>query len=192
VENGWPRPLEIEEHSHAGMATRYAAGAAGLPFGILRGYIGTDLPNHTGSIKTVECPFTGEVLAAVPAINPDVGIVHAQRADRHGNVQIWGLLGVQKEAVLASLRSIVTVEEIVDELPPVAGAIVLPEWALSSVCLVPGGAHPSFAMGFSVRDNAFYKAWDSISKDRDAFTAWIDKHVVGTADFAEYRESVGF
>lgn len=192
VENGWPRPLEIEEHSHAGMATRYAAGAAGLPFGILRGYIGTDLPNHTGSIKTVECPFTGEVLAAVPAINPDVGIIHAQRADRHGNVQIWGLLGVQKEAVLASLRSIVTVEEIVDELPPVAGAIVLPEWALSSVCLVPGGAHPSFAMGFSVRDNAFYKAWDSISKDRDAFTAWIDKHVVGTADFAEYRESVGF
>ena len=184
--------LEIEEHSHAGMATRYAAGAAGLPFGILRGYIGTDLPNHTNTIKTVECPFTGEVLAAVPAINPDVGIIHAQRADRHGNVQIWGLLGVQKEAVLASTRSIVTVEEIVDELPPVAGAIVLPEWVVSAVCLVPGGAHPSFAMGFSVRDNAFYKAWDAISKDRDAFTAWIDKHVIGTADFAEYRESVGF
>ena len=131
------------------------------------------------------------VLAAVPAINPDVGIIHAQRADRNGNVQIWGLLGVQKEAVLASSRSIVTVEEIVDELPEVAGAIVLPSWVLSSVCLVPNGAHPSFAMGFSVRDNNFYKAWDPISKDRDAFLAWIDKHVIGTADFAEYCESVG-
>ena len=192
VENEWPLPLEIEEHSHAGMATRYAAGAAGLPFGMLRGYVGTDLPKHTTTIKTVQCPFTGEVLAAVPAINPDVGIIHAQRADRSGNVQIWGLLGVQKEAVLASTRSIVTVEEIVDELPAVPGAIVLPAWVVSAVCHVPGGAHPSFAMGFSVRDNAFYKAWDAISKDRDAFTTWIDKHVVGTADFAEYRESVGF
>ena len=191
VENQWPHPLEIEEHSHAGMATRYAAGAAGLPFGILRGYIGTDLPKHTDSIKTIECPFTGELLAAVPAINPDVGIIHAQRADRHGNVQIWGLLGVQKEAVLASSRSIVTVEEIVDELPDVAGAIVLPAWVVNAVCHVPNGAHPSFAMGFSVRDNGFYKAWDPISKDRDAFLAWIDKHVIGTADFAEYCESVG-
>ena len=170
VENQWPHPLEIEEHSHAGMATRYAAGAAGLPFGILRGYIGTDLPKHTDTIKTVECPFTGEVLAAVPAINPDVGIIHAQRADRAGNVQIWGLLGVQKEAVLASARSIVTVEEIVDELPQVPGAIVLPSWVVSAVCHVPNGAHPSFAMGFSGRDNSFYKAWDAISKDRDAFT----------------------
>src|SRR3954453_3760309 len=191
IENGWPHPLEIEEHSHAGMATRYAAGAAGLPFGILRGYVGTDLPKHTDSIKMIECPFTGEMLAAVPALNPDVGIIHAQRADRDGNVQIWGLLGVQKETVLASARSIVTVEEIVDELPDVPGAIVLPSWVLSSVCHVPNGAHPSFAMGFSVRDNSFYKAWDPISKDRDAFVAWIDKHVIGTADFAEYCESVG-
>jgi glutaconate CoA-transferase, subunit A len=191
VESQWPQPLEIEEHSHAGMATRYAAGASGLPFGVLRGYIGTDLPTHTDSIKTIECPFTGETLAAVPAINPDVGIIHAQRADRHGNVQIWGLLGVQKETVLASKRSIVTVEEVVDELPPVAGAIVLPSWVVSAVCHVPGGAHPSFAQGFSTRDNEFYKAWDAISKDRDAFTAWVDKHVMGTADFAEYRVSVG-
>ncbi len=192
VENQWPHPLEIEEHSHAGMATRYAAGAAGLPFGMLRGYVGTDLPKHTNSIKTVECPFTGEVLAAVPAINPDVGIIHAQRADRAGNVQIWGLLGVQKEAVLASKRSIVTVEDVVDELSPVPGAIVLPSWVVTAVCHVAGGAHPSFAMGFSIRDNNFYKAWDAISKDRDAFTAWVDKHIIGTADFAEYRESVGF
>jgi glutaconate CoA-transferase subunit A len=191
VENGWPHALEIEEHSHAGMATRYAAGASGLPFGVLRGYIGTDLPKHTDTIKTIECPFTGETLAAVPALNPDVGIIHAQRADRHGNVQIWGLLGVQKEAVLASKRSIVTVEEIVDELPQVAGAIVLPSWVVGAVCHVPGGAHPSFAQGFSTRDNDFYKAWDAISKDRDAFMAWVDKHIMGTADFAEYRDSVG-
>ena len=191
VENDWPRPLEIDEHSHAAMAVAYRAGAARLPFGMLRGYIGTDLPKHTSTIKTVECPFTGEVLAAVPAITPDVGIIHAQSADMSGNVQIWGLLGVQKEAVLASARSIVTVEEIVEELPDVPGAIVLPSWAVSAVCHVPGGAHPSFAMGFSVRDNAFYKAWDAISKDRDAFTAWIDKHVIGTADFAEYCESAG-
>jgi glutaconate CoA-transferase, subunit A len=191
VENGWPHPLQIEEHSHAGMATRYAAGASGLPFGVLRGYVGTDLPKHTDTIKTIECPFTGETLAAVPALNPDVGIIHAQRADRHGNVQIWGLLGVQKEAVMASRRSIVTVEEIVDELTPVAGAIVLPSWVISAVCHVPGGAHPSFAQGFTTRDNAFYRGWDAISKDRDAFIAWVDKHVMGTADFAEYRESVG-
>jgi glutaconate CoA-transferase subunit A len=191
VENGWPQPLEIEEHSHAGMATRYAAGASGLPFGVLRGYIGTDLPKHTDSIKTIVCPFTGETLAAVPAINPDVGVIHAQRADRRGNVQIWGLLGVQKEAVLASKRAIATVEEIVDELPPVAGAVVLPSWVISAVCHVPGGAHPSFTQGFSTRANDFYKAWDAISKDRDAFTAWVDKHIMGTADFAEYSESVG-
>jgi glutaconate CoA-transferase, subunit A len=191
VEKGWPHPLEIEEHSHAGMATRYSAGASGLPFGVLRGYVGTDLMEHTKqSISMITCPFTGEELCAVPALNPDVTIVHAQRADRAGNVQICGLIGIQKEAVLAARCSIVTVEEIVDTLPPTPGAVVLPAWVVSAVCLVPGGAHPSFAMGFSDRDNAFYKAWDAISADRDAFTTWIDKHILGTADFAEYRLSV--
>jgi glutaconate CoA-transferase, subunit A len=191
VENEWPHPLEIEEHSHAGMATRYAAGAAGLPFGVLRGYVGTDLPEHTDNIKPIECPFTGERLTAVPALNPDVSIIHAQRADRQGNVQIWGLVGVQKEAVLAARRSIVTVEEIVDELAPVPGAIVLPSWVVSAVCAVPGGAHPSFAMGYSTRDNVFYKAWDAVAKDRDTFSSWIERHVLGTEDFAQYCESVG-
>jgi len=191
VENGWPQPLEIEEHSHAGMATRYAAGAAGLPFGVLRGYVGTDLVAQTTTIKTIECPFTGEALAAVPALNPDVTVIHAQRADRHGNVQLWGLVGVQKEAVLAARRSIVTVEEVVDELPAVPGAVVLPEWVVSSVCEVPGGAHPSYALGYSVRDNAFYRAWDAVSKDRQAFSDWIDEHVMATAGFGEYRELVG-
>lgn len=191
VENGWPHRLEIEEHSHAGMATRYAAGAAGLPFGMLRGYVGTDLPAHTSTIATVECPFTGERLAAVPALNPDVGVIHAQRADRHGNVQIWGLVGVQKECVLSARRSIVTVEEIVDELEPRPNAVVLPSWTIDAVCLVPGGAHPSFAMGYSSRDNAFYKAWDGVAKDRESFSAWIDRHIIGTADFESFRASVG-
>jgi len=191
VENGWPRPLEIEEHSHAGMAARYVAGASGLPFGVLRGYVGTDLVPRTSTIAPITCPFTGESLTAVKAIELDVAVIHAQQADREGNVQLWGLVGVQKEAVLAAKRSIVTVEEIVDELEPRPNAVVLPSWVVSSVCLVPGGAHPSFAMGFSERDNSFYKAWDEIARDRDQFTAWIDTHVRGTADFEEYCRSTG-
>jgi glutaconate CoA-transferase subunit A len=191
VEAGWPRPLVIEEHSHAGMATRYAAGAAGLPFGVLRGYLGTDLPDHNGNIKTIECPFTGEVLTAVPALRPDVAVIHAQRADRGGNVQLWGLVGVQKEAVLSAARSIVTVEEVVDELAPVPGGVVIPGWVVTAVCEAPGGAHPSFAMGYSVRDNEFYKAWDEIARDRETFTQWIEQHVRGTGDLEEYRRSVG-
>jgi len=177
VENGWPQPLEIEEHSHAGMAAAWAAGAANLPFGVLRGYRGGDLPGHT-RVATIACPFTGEELAAVPAHRPDVGIVHAQRADRAGNVQLWGILGVQKEAVLASSRSIVTVEEVVDELTPVRGAIVLPSWVVDAVCVAPRGAHPSYAHGYYERDNDFYVAWDAISRDRDTFRAWMDENVL--------------
>lgn len=191
VENAWPHPLEIEEHSHAGMATRYAAGASGLPFGVLRGYVGTDLPTRTATIMPISCPFTGEQLTAVPALNPDVTVVHAQRADHDGNVQIFGLVGIQKEALLAAKTTIVTVEEIVDHLPPTPRAIVIPGWALNAVCHVPDGAHPSFAMGFSDRDNAFYKAWDDIAKDRQTFTDWINTHILSTADFAEYRRSIG-
>jgi glutaconate CoA-transferase subunit A len=191
VENGWPHALEIEEHSHAGMATRYAAGAAGLPFGVLRGYVGTDLPAHSPNIRPIDCPFTGEQLTAVPALNPDVSIVHAQRADREGNVQIWGLVGVQKEAVMAATRSIVTVEEIVDALEPVPNSVVLPTWVVTAVCEVRGGAHPSFAMGYSSRDNAFYREWDAISKDRDSFTKWIDDNVLATVDHGEYLSKIG-
>jgi glutaconate CoA-transferase, subunit A len=170
---GWPVPLEIEEHSHAGMANRYVAGASGLPFAVLRGYAGTDLPTHTKTISTVRCPFTGEELAAVAALNPDVTIVHAQRADRDGNVQLWGITGVQKEAVLAAKRSLVTVEEIVDELTPVPGAIVLPRWVVDAIAVAPGGAAPSYAHGYYDRDNAAYKAWDAISRDREQFTRWL-------------------
>jgi glutaconate CoA-transferase, subunit A len=184
VEHGWPVPLELEEHSHAGMANRYVAGASGLPFAVLRGYMGTDLVHHTPTIKPITCPFTGEVLTAVPALNPDVTVVHAQRADRAGNVQMWGITGVQKEAVLAAGRSLVTVEEVVDELPPRPGAVVLPSWVLTLVSVVPGGAHPSYAHGYSTRDNDFYLAWDAVSRDRDAFRAWMAEHVLAPAEAA--------
>jgi glutaconate CoA-transferase subunit A len=188
VEHEWPFALEIEEHSHAGMAAAYAAGAANLPFGVLRGYSG-DLPAHT-RVETVTCPFTGEDLAAVPSLRPDVGIVHAQQADRRGNVQLWGILGVQKETVLAASRSIVTVEEIVDELELRPGGIVMPSWVLDAVSLAPGGAHPSYAHGYYDRDNDFYVAWDEISRDRDRFRAWMQQHVLDTADVIEYHASL--
>jgi glutaconate CoA-transferase subunit A len=178
VEAGWPVPLEIEEHSHAGMANRYAAGASGLPFGVLRGYTGSDLVPETDTISTVECPFTGERLAAVSALNPDVAIVHAQQADATGNVHLWGITGVQKEAVLAARRAIVTVEEIVDTFEPRFGSIVLPAWAVDYVCLAPGGTHPSYAHGYSLRDNAFYVEWDAIARDRETFRAWMQEHVL--------------
>jgi glutaconate CoA-transferase subunit A len=168
-------PLEIEEHSHAGMANRYVAGASGLPFAVLRGYTGTDLPAQTDTIKPITCPFTGEQLTAVPALNPDVTIVHAQRADRAGNVQLWGIAGVQKEAVLAAKRSLVTVEEVVDELEPRPGALVLPTWAVTAVAEVPGGAKPSYAAGYYERDNSAYQAWDLIGRDRDEFTKWLNE-----------------
>jgi glutaconate CoA-transferase subunit A len=175
VQNRWPCPLEIEEHSHAGMAARWQAGASGLPFGTLRGYVGTSLPEHTDTIASVTCPFTGEVLTAVPALNPDVGVIHAQQADRDGNVMLWGITGVQKECVLASGRSIVTVEEIVDEFDPHVNGIVLPSWVVDAVCHVPAGAHPSYAAGYSVRDNDWYADWDAIARDREAFTGWVDE-----------------
>src|ERR1700730_9886859 len=180
VEHGWPAPLELEEHSHAGMAAAYAAGASNLPFGTLRGYAGTDLAERT-TVKWVDCPFTGERLAPGGASRPDVGIVHGQQADRGGNVQFWGITGVQKETVLASARSLVTVEEIVDELVPRAGAIVIPGWAITAVAPAPRGAHPSYAHGYYERENAFYVAWDEISRDRDRFADWMRRNVLEAA-----------
>jgi len=176
IEHDWPNRVEIEEHSHAGMANRYVAGAAGLPFGVLRGYGGTDLAERT-RVATVTCPFTGEQLAAVPALCPDVAIVHAQEADRRGNVQFWGIPGVQKEAVLAASRSLVTVERMVDELEPRPGGVVLPGWVVSAVAEVPGGSHPSYTHGITARDNDFYRRWDVLSRDRDTFRAWMEEHV---------------
>ena len=181
IENGWPRSIELREHSHAGLANAYAAGASHLPFAVLRGYAGTDLPAHNDDIAFIECPFTGERLSAVRAINPDVAIIHAQQADRQGNVQLWGLSGVQKEAVLAAKHAIVTVEEIVDELTPRPRAIVLPAWVLDAVCHVPNGSWPSYAADFSVRDNGFYEEWDGISRDRDRFRQWMDDNVLNVS-----------
>jgi glutaconate CoA-transferase subunit A len=180
-ENSWPCPLEIEEHSHAGMANRYVAGASGLPFAVLRGYRGTGLDGLAPNVAPITCPFTGEQLTAVAALRPDVTVIHAQRADRAGNVQLWGITGVQKEAVLAARRSVVTVEEIVDELDPRPGAVVLPAWTVTWVAVAPGGSHPSYALDYSVRDNDFYVAWDAISRDREAFTRWLDAEVYATA-----------
>jgi glutaconate CoA-transferase, subunit A len=191
IENGWPRPLAIQEHSHADMAGRYQAGASGLPFSVLRGYVGSDLPKHNRNIRTIACPFTGEKLAATPALNPDVAIIHAQKADRKGNVLIEGIVGIQKEAVLASRAAIATVEEIVDDLAAPMNACLIPHWVLSAVCHVPNGAHPSYAHGYYGRDNAFCKAWDGISREREGFTEWMEKHVLGTKDHAGFLRSAG-
>lgn len=178
VENGWPAPLELEEHSHAGMANRYAAGASGLPFAVLRGYVGSDLVARTPSIEEIACPFTGEVLSAVSALELDVAVIHAQQADAAGNVQLWGIVGVQKEAALCAKRVLVTVEEIVDVLVPRPGALVLPHWTIDFVAQVRGGAHPSYAHGYTERDNDFYVTWDGISRDRGTFLQWMDHHVL--------------
>jgi glutaconate CoA-transferase subunit A len=178
VEHDWPAPLEIEEHSHAGLTNRYVAGASGIPFAVLRGYAGTGLIEQTSSVAMVKCPFTGEDLAAVAALRPDVAVVHAQQADRTGNVQLWGITGVQKEAVLASARSLVTVEEVVDRLELRPGGVVLPSWVVTAVAEVPGGAHPSYAAGYSERDDAYYHRWDAISRDRDRFVSWMKEHVL--------------
>ncbi len=178
VERGWPAPLEIEEHSHSAMANAYAAGAAGLPCAVFRGYRGSDLATVNPRIKSIDCPFTGERLAAVPALRPDVAIIHAQKADRAGNVLIAGIVGVQKEAVLSAARAIATVEEIVDDLGTTGtNAVVLPSWTLTAVAVAPGGAKPSYAHGYYARDNAFYTAWDAVARDRDRFRQWIDEHV---------------
>lgn len=177
VQNGWPNQLEILEHSHAAMACAYEAGAAGLPLAVLRGYIGSDLPKVNDQIKFIECPFTGERLAAIPSVRPDVAVVHAQRADRKGNVLIEGIVGIQKETVLAAKRSIVTVEEIVDDLGASVNACVLPSWAITAIALAPRGASPSYALGYYDRDNAFYQEWDGIARDRETFLTWLQDNV---------------
>jgi glutaconate CoA-transferase subunit A len=190
VENQWPRALELDEHSHAGMAAAYRAGAACLPFGMLRGYIGTDLAKQNPRIGKVICPYTGETLATVPAINPDVTILHAQRADRRGNVAIEGIIGAAREAGLAAVKLLVTVEEIVDELPPAMNGIVLPHFTVTAISHCPAGAWPSYAHGRYARDNDFYLRWDAIARDRNAFTSWIDRHVRGTADHKAFLTSL--
>ena len=190
VERGWPGPLAIHEHSHAGLAAAYTAGAARLPFAMLKGYVGNDLAAVNPQIKSITCPYTGERLATVPAINPQVTILHAQQADRAGNILLRGIIGAQKEAALAAGTLIVTVEEVVDVLDAPMNAIVLPYWVVTAVVPVPAGAYPAYAQGYYERDNAFYLAWDDIARDRTSFTAWMERHVLGTRDHAQFLRSL--
>jgi glutaconate CoA-transferase subunit A len=182
------RRLELEEYSHFGMVARLAAGAAGLPFWPMRDYAGTDLPAANPRIASVTCPYTGETLATVPALNPDVTIIHAQRADAAGNTQIWGLLGVQKEAAFASRHVIVVAEELVDERTIRAdpNRTLIPGFIVDAVVHEPWGAHPSYAQGYYDRDNAFYVTWEPISRDPSRLAAYLDTYVMGVPDRAGY------
>lgn len=188
IEEGIPHPIEIEEYSHYGMVARLTAGASHLPFFPLKNYAGSDLPIVNPMIRQIECPFTGERLAAVPALNPDTAIIHVQRADREGNAQIWGLMGVQKEAAFAAKRVIIVAEEIVDEavIRSDPNRTLIPGFIVSAVVHEPFGCHPSYAQGFYDRDNDFYVAWREISKDRDRLEAYLDEWVYGVTDRSDY------
>jgi len=193
VENGFPHALEIEEHSHAAMANAYEAGAAGLPCAIFRGYRGAELARVNPNIRTVTCPFTGEVLAAVPSVRPDVTFIHAQKANKKGDVLVEGIIGIQKEAALAARRAVVTVEEVVDNFDDLhPNLTVLPNWSVTAISVVPGGAHPSYAHGYYVRDNASYLEWDEISADRGRFSEWMQTNVIEKSadDFAARVEQL--
>jgi glutaconate CoA-transferase subunit A len=178
VEHAWPCAVAVEEYDHAALAAAFAAGATRLPFGILRELPPNDLLKHNAHVTSILCPFTGEAVMAVRAINPDVTIIHAQRADQHGNVQLWGITGIQKEAVMAARAVVVTVEEICNTLEPMPNGIVIPSWIVSSIVHAPGGARPSYVHGYYGRDNAFYRDWDEISRDRDRFMQWMEENVL--------------
>jgi glutaconate CoA-transferase subunit A len=185
IEKQWPQPLAITERTHAQMAIAYQAGASGLPCGLMRHYADTDLDRAGAAAAQLACPFTGAALLAIPAINPDVTILHAQAVDRDGNVLIRGILGAAREAALAARCLLVTVERQVERLDAPLNAIVLPHWMVSAVSVVPGGAHPSYAAGCYERDNRFYVAWDDIARERERFTTWLQTHVLACQDHAE-------
>ena len=193
VEHGIPNSIELEEYSHYGMVARLTAGAARLPFYPLRNYRGSDLPRVNPLIKTIVCPFTGEELAAVPALNPDTAIIHAQRADENGNAQIWGLIGVQKEAAFASRNTILVAEEIVSEsvIRSDPNRTLIPGMIVSAVVHEPFGCHPSFAQGFYDRDNDFYVRWREISQNESLFNKYLDEWVYGLRDRSEYVRRMG-
>jgi glutaconate CoA-transferase subunit A len=176
-QNGWPNKIEIEEHTHAGLTNRYVAGASGIDFAVLKGYSGSDLVNHTKNVAEIKSPFSEEVITAVAAINPDVTILHAQQADKAGNVMMWGITGVAKEAVFAASKVIVTVEEVVEKFSPKFSSIIIPSNLIDAISVVPNGAWPSYASDFYERDNNQYIAWDDISKERENFTNWLDTEI---------------
>ncbi len=193
IENHYPRSIETVEHSHSAMAQAYEAGASGLPMAVFRGYKGAELPRVNPEIKSVIDPFTGEVLAAVPAHRPDVTFIHAQKASAQGDVLIEGIIGVQKEAALAAKRVVVTVEEVVPTFKGLhPNLTILPHWTIDAIAVVPGGAHPSYTYGYYARDNAAYLDWDKISADREAFTAWMEANVLnaGPEVFAQRVEAL--
>ena len=193
VEKGIPNSIELEEYSHFGMVARLAAGAAKLPFYALRDYQGSDLPRVNSLIKTVTCPFTGEELAAVPALNPDTAIIHVQRADENGNAHVWGLMGVQKEAAFAARNTIVVAEEIVPEsvIRSDPNRTLIPGMIVDALVHEPFGCHPSYAQGYYDRDNDFYVRWRELSKDIDKFNSYLDEWIYCVRDRAEYVERMG-
>jgi glutaconate CoA-transferase subunit A len=185
-EHDYPHAMEIVEHAHAAMANAWVAGASGMPCAIFKGYRGTDYPEINPDIRFMDCPYTGEKLTLVPAINPDLAIVHAQKADRAGNIWLSGITGIQKEVLLASKKSIVTVEEIVDRVDEKNGGTVIPRWVIHAVCCEPHGSFPSYTEGYYNRSNDFYKYWDHISKDRKLFSDWMEEFVLSTSGFPEF------
>jgi glutaconate CoA-transferase subunit A len=192
IERNWPQPLKITERTHAQMAVAYQAGASGMPCGLMRHYAPTDLDRVAATASaSVRCPFTDAALLAIPALNPDVTILHAQAVDRAGNVLIRGIVGAAREAALAARCLLVTVEQEVQTLDAPLNAIVLPHWMVSAVSLVPGGAHPSYAAGCYERDNRFYVAWDDIARERETFTAWLRTYILGTRDHGELLRALG-
>jgi glutaconate CoA-transferase, subunit A len=192
VERQWPQPLALTEFSHAELALAYQAGASGMSCSLMPHHADTDLARLPGAaLRTVRCPFTDRLLTAVPAINPDVTILHAQQIDAEGNILIRGIVGAAKEAALAARRVLVTVEERVAELRADMNALVLPSWLVTAASIVPGGAYPSYAQGYYPRDNGFYLAWDEIARDRGAFTAWMERHVLGVPDHASLLRALG-
>jgi glutaconate CoA-transferase subunit A len=193
IEDGIPTPLEIEEYSHYGMVGRYIAGASRLPFFPLRSYVGSDMPRVNENIKFVASPYTNETIAVVPPLNPDVAIIHAQRADRQGNTQMWGLLGVQKEVAFAARKVIIVVEELVDEAVIRAdpNRTLIPGLIVDAVVQAPYGAHPSYIQGYYDRDNTFYLEWDILSRDHQRTQTWLAEWVYGVADSAEYVRKLG-
>jgi len=192
VERGWPQPLALSEFTHAEMAVAYQAGASGLPCGVMRQHAATDLAAVPGAtVRELHCPFTGAALALVPAINPDVCVLHAQQIDARGNVLIRGIVGAAKEAAMAARQLLVTVEEQVETLHADMNALILPSWVITAASVVPGGAYPSYAQGYYPRDNAFYLAWDEIARDRTNYRAWMERHVLQVADHATLLRKLG-
>jgi len=193
VEKSTPRPLELEEYSHYGLVGRFAAGASRLPFFALRSYIGSDMLAANLLIKLIDDPYGTGKIAVVPPLNPDVAILHAQRADAKGNTQLWGLLGMQKEIAFASKHVIVVVEELVDEsvIRADPNRTLIPGLIVNAVVHEPYGAHPSYVQGYYDRDNESYLAWDKLSQDHAAVLTWLDEWVYGLENHAAYVRKYG-